>query len=255
LPVGDALIARFGGAALGPAPSIAGVSNTASYVGGAVAPGEAILIAGALIGPSTIQGAALDSTGKVSSLVAGTRFLFDGVAAPIVYVSSSYSSVIVPYEVAGKTSTQLVAVYNGVSSAPVAVAVKAALPGIFSSDASGSGTAAIINLADGSRNSPQNPAARGSSIAFYVTGEGQTVPPGVDGSVTASLIQPALSVLVGIGGITATNVPYLGEAPGEVAGVLQINVQIPMSAPTGNVPLVVSVGTAVSQSGITVSVK
>jgi uncharacterized protein (TIGR03437 family) len=254
LPVGDALIARFGGAALGPTPSIAGISNTASYVGGAAAPGEALLIAGTLIGPSTITGAELDATGKVSTLVAGTQFLFDGVAAPIVYVSSSYSSVIVPYEVAGKTTTQLVAVFNGVSSAPVAVAVKPALPGIFSSDASGSGTAAIINP-DGSRNSPQNPAARGTLIAFFVTGEGQTTPAGVDGSVTASLIQPVLPVLVSIGGITATSFQYLGEAPGEVAGVLQINVTIPTSAPTGNVPLVVSVGTAVSQSGITVSVK
>jgi uncharacterized protein (TIGR03437 family) len=92
-------------------------------------------------------------------------------------------------------------------------------------------------------------------IAFFVTGEGQTTPAGVDGSVTASLIQPVLPVLVSIGGITATSFQYLGEAPGEVAGVLQINVTIPTSAPTGNVPLVVSVGTAVSQSGITVSVK
>ena len=35
---------------------------------------------------------------------------------------------------------------------------------------------------------------------------------------------------------------FIGEAPGFVSGVLQINVQIPATARTGNLPIVVSVG-------------
>lgn len=254
-PLGDVIIARFGGAAVSaPVPSIAGFANAASYVGGSVAPGEAVYIAGSLIGPANLAGAELNSTGQVSSLVAGTQFLFDGVAAPIVYVSSTQSVVIVPYEVAGKTSAQLVAIFNNAMSAPVTVPVTPSLPGIFSAEASGSGPAVVINP-DGTLNSVGNPAARGSSIAFFVTGEGQTTPAGIDGSVTASIIQPVLPVSVSFGGVSTTAFQFLGEAPGEVAGVLQINVTIPSNAAAGVVPLTVTIGTATSGPGLTIALK
>jgi uncharacterized protein (TIGR03437 family) len=162
--------------------------------------------------------------------------------------------VIVPYEVAGKTSTQLVAVFNSAMSAPVTVPVAPSLPGIFSLESSGSGPAVVINP-DGSINSATNPAPRGSSVAFFVTGEGQTTPAGIDGSVTASLIQPVLSVSVSFGGVSSTNFQYLAEAPGEVAGVLQINVTIPSNAPAGVVPLTVTIGTATSGPGLTIALK
>jgi uncharacterized protein (TIGR03437 family) len=253
VPSGDALIARWS-SAVAPTPSIAGFSSAASYASGSAAPGEALFIAGTLIGPATLATAQLTPAGTVSTLVANTQFLFNGVPAPIVYVSSGQSTVIVPYEVAGKTSAQLVAVYNGVSSPAVAVPVVAAIPGVFTADASGRGPAAVINP-DGSTNSAGNPAARGSSVAFYVTGEGQTIPAGADGSVTSIIIPPALPVSVSIGGVTTTNFQFLGEAPGEVAGVLQINVTIPTTAPAGVVPLTVTVGSATSQSGVTIAIK
>ena len=253
VPSGDVIIARWGGAAL-PTPSIAGFSSAASYTSGSVAPGEALFIAGTLIGPPTLATAQLTPAGTVSTLVANTQFLFNGVPAPIVYVSSGQSTVIVPYEVAGKTSAQLVAVYNGVSSPAVTVPVVASIPGIFTADASGRGAAAVINP-DGSTNSAGNPAARGSSVAFYVTGEGQTIPPGADGSVTSDRHSAALPVSVSIGGVSTTNFQFLGEAPGEVAGVLQINVTIPTTAQAGVVPLTVTVGSATSQSGVTIAIK
>ena len=51
-------------------------------------PGKLFLIAGTLIGPATLARAQLTPAGAVSSMVANTQFLFDGVPAPIVYVSS-----------------------------------------------------------------------------------------------------------------------------------------------------------------------
>ena len=253
VPSGDAIVARWSNAAI-PTPSIAGFSSAASYASGSAAPGEALFIAGTLIGPATLATAQLTPGGAVSSMVANTQFLFNGVPAPIVYVSSSQSTVIVPYEVAGKTSAQLVAVYNGVSSPAVTVPVVAAIPGIFTADASGRGPASVINP-NGSTNSAGNPAARGSSVAFYVTGEGQTSPPGADGSVTTTVIPPFLPVSVSIGGVSTTNFQFLGEAPGVVAGVLQINVTIPTTAQAGVVPLTVTVGSATSQSGVTIAIK
>ncbi len=66
-PVGDAFIARFGGAIS--TVNITGISNAASYVSGAIAPGEAAYIAGANIGPATLTTAQLDSQGNISSSV------------------------------------------------------------------------------------------------------------------------------------------------------------------------------------------
>jgi len=252
--VGDAFLAKFGGSTS--AVSLAGISNAASYAGGAVAPGEAVLIAGSGIGPATLQGAALTASGSVATQVANTQFTFNGVPAPIVYVSQQYSSVIVPYEVAGMPSVQVVATVNGQSSPPMTENVVPALPGIFSANASGTGQGAIFNQ-DLTRNSAQNPAARGSTVVLFVTGEGQTIPPGVDGQVTAAAIAPALTpVTVQFGGVPATNYAFIGEAPGEVAGLLQINVTIPSPAPSGpSVPVTVNIGSYSTQNGITMAIQ
>ena len=48
---------------------------------------------------------------------------------------------------------------------------------------------------------------------------------------------------------------FAGAAPGFVAGVMQINVRIPLSARSGNLPVVVTIGGNSSQNGVTVSVK
>jgi uncharacterized protein (TIGR03437 family) len=78
----------------------------------------------------------------------------------------------------------------------------------------------------------------------------------VDGKPASALPPtPNLPVNVTIGGVTVNNLQYVGGAPGEVAGVLQINVQIPPGvAPGGAVPVVIRVGGAVSQAGVTIAV-
>ena len=85
-----------------------------------------------------------------------------------------------------------------------------------------------------------------------MTGEGQTNPGGVDGlvipAVASALKHPILPVSVTIGGIDAP-VLYSGSAPGLISGVMQVNVTIPLAAPVGTQPVVVTVGTAKSQSG------
>jgi uncharacterized protein (TIGR03437 family) len=60
--------------------------------------------------------------------------------------------------------------------------------------------------------------------------------------------------MVQIGGQPAS-VAFYGEAPGLISGVMQLNVQIPANAPSGNVPIFVSVGGTSTQSGVTVSVQ
>ncbi len=48
---------------------------------------------------------------------------------------------------------------------------------------------------------------------------------------------------------------YAGEAPSMVAGVMQLNVQIPTGAPSGALSIQVSIGGNMSQNGITVAVQ
>lgn len=164
-----------------PAFTAAGVGSAANYATGIISPGEIIVIFGSNIGPSALTGAALNSAGLVSTQIANTQLLSDGVAAPIVYVSANQSSVIVPYSVSG-TITHMVVTYNGQSSAPVTLRVASSAPGLFTADASGKGPGAFSN-ADGRPNSAANPAAKGSIITLYATGEGQTLPPSVDGKL------------------------------------------------------------------------
>jgi uncharacterized protein (TIGR03437 family) len=68
------------------------------------------------------------------------------------------------------------------------------------------------------------------------------------------LPQPLLPVAVTIGGVPAV-VEYAGGAPGLVAGVLQVNVRIPDGVPSGDLPVVLKIGDALSQEDVTVAVQ
>jgi uncharacterized protein (TIGR03437 family) len=106
-----------------------------------------------------------------------------------------------------------------------------------------------------------NPAAKGSIVLLFGTGEGQTNPAGVDGSVANNLPLPApvAPVTVLIGGPPGIGVPaqvlYAGAAPGDVAGVLQMDIVIPPNAPSGLVPLSFSVGGTSSYNMTTIAIQ
>jgi uncharacterized protein (TIGR03437 family) len=231
-----------------PKPVIVAVKNAANYFSGNLSPGENILIGGAGLGPVTLTLGAIVNN-SYTTIIANTRVLFDNVPAPIIYVSDSLTSVMVPYGVAGRTSTSIVVEYFGVQSAPAIYNLAPASPGIYTLNSSGSGPAAILNQ-NGSVNGPNAPEKRGNVIAVYMTGEGATTPAGIDGAiippVASALKKPLLTVTATIGGIAA-DVQYAGSAPGLVSGVMQVNLLIPANAPVGaNVPIVVNVGTASS---------
>jgi uncharacterized protein (TIGR03437 family) len=199
----------------------------------------------------------LDQNGKVSTSLDGVTVLFGGFSSPEIYVSANQINAVVPYELTGATtSIQVVAAGKASNAFPLTVA--AAAPAFFTSNGSGTGPAAVLNQ-DYSYNGPKNPAAKGSYVVLYLTGEGLTAPAGATGEVTTIAAsgpftpQPVLPVTVLIGNQIAY-AAFIGEAPGDVSGVLQINVQIPANAPSGDLPLSVSVGTYTTQSGVTISV-
>jgi uncharacterized protein (TIGR03437 family) len=134
------------------------------------------------------------------------------------------------------------------------MAVSESAPGLFTLDSSGAGPGAVLNQ-DGSLNTPENPAERGSIVVLYGTGEGQTEPAGQDGSIAGEVPpRPRGPVAVRIGGREA-DVIYAGGAPGLVAGVIQVNARVPEDAETGEVPVILRVGGADSQPGVTLAVR
>jgi uncharacterized protein (TIGR03437 family) len=212
---------------------VTAVTNAASNLTGPIAPGELVVLYGS-------------GLGGVQSV------LFNGLSGPLLYATGSQLGAVVPYGVTIGTA-QVVVQGAGTSSAPVSVAVAATAPGVFTADGSGRGQAAALNQ-DGTPNSPSAPAAAGSTISLFATGEGQTSPPGVDGKPAGAVLPtPVASVSVTIGG-QAANVTYAGGAPGVIAGVMQVNAVVP-NVVSGNAAVVVTIGGVASQSGVTMAVK
>jgi len=105
-------------------------------------------------------------------------------------------------------------------------------------------------------NASGNAAARGSVIAIFLTGGGVTTPASADGSVTAAP-PPVLAQVptVTIGGVNAV-VKFAGGAPDAVAGLTQINVEVPAALSPGIAfPVVIKIGNNTSTQSATVSVK
>jgi uncharacterized protein (TIGR03437 family) len=192
------------------------------------------------------------NNGVVTNSLAGTQVLFDGVAAPMVFTLNGQVSAVVPYGVAGNTSTKVQVQYQNAMSNTVTKPVQAATPAIFSLDSTGMGPGAIRNE-DTSVNSTGNPAARGSVIALYCTGGGVTTPATTTDGLVIGVpapkltAQPPAAVKVTIGGVDAV--------PGTIAGFTQINVKVPEVTPGLALPVVVKIGDFTSGGSVTVAVK
>ena len=236
------------------AGGIAHGASTQSVAQSGVSPGLILVIYGANMGPGTLVESAADGSGVFPNTLAGTRVWFDNIPAPLLYTSAGQVSVVAPYAIAGRQSTQVQVEYQRVRSGTVSLPVTPSAPGLFTVDKSGLRQGAILNQ-DSSYNSADNPAARGDIVMLYGSGEGLTTPPAVDGRIVG-LPPPALrlSASATVGGLAA-EVVYAGPAPGLIAGMLQMNVRIPNNAPTGDVPVAVRIGGAVSRDGVTVALK
>jgi uncharacterized protein (TIGR03437 family) len=244
-----------------PLPTINSVVNAASFIKGAISPGEIVTLFGTAMGPAAAAYATIDpSTGKLATTIGGVQVLFNGIPAPMIYASATQISAIVPYEMAPISSPSVWIKYVGQTSNAYQLTSATTMPGLFAQNASGSGPGAILNQ-DYSLNGPGNAAAKGSIVMVFMTGEGQTNPPSITGAITtpnlpAPQVTPAPLLPIGVlvNGQPALYT-YAGEAPGLAAGLLQLNVQIPSNAQSGNLSITVSIGSNISQNGMTVSVR
>jgi len=240
-----------------PELSDGGVVNGASGIAGPVAPGEIIALHGEGLGPVQPVDMKLSDDGTtVLNALADVQVLFDGTPAPLLSVSSEEVRAVVPYGIAGQTTTQVTLLNQGVVSNALTLNVAASNPAIFTVAPSGTGQIDARNTVDGSANNAANAVARNAVVTFFVTGAGQTNPAGSDGQLnTAPAPTPVLPVIIQIGGQPAALVSATGS-PGEVAGKVRIDARVAQQVTPGNaVPVVVRVGGSPSQAGTTIAVK
>lgn len=228
--------------------AIAAVINAASGVENPLAPGEFITIYGENLGP--VQFVAGFGKG-----LGGTRVFVNGVECFLTFTSATQVNAVLTAQLPTAGAANVVVEYGGVRSAPKALALAPASPGIFTQEF-GPGQAWVVNQ-DGSFNSAANPAARGSFVAFFATGQGVTDPALADGEQPVPPVFPApvLEVTVTIGGqpVSRENIAFAGLIFG---GVLQLNLKIPDNAPAGAAQqLILSIGGAPSRQGVTMAVQ
>jgi uncharacterized protein (TIGR03437 family) len=223
------LVARATSAA---APSIAAVANAASFTQ-KFAPGELVSVFGADLSPLTQTAASL----PLPLAISGVAVTVNGVAAPVWYVSPNQLNIQIPYEIAASSSATLVVNNNGqVASTPLTI--DSAAPGLFTD----------------SQNSlvPAATAARGQTITLYLTGAGAVTPQIISGaapSASVGLLQlptPQQTTTVTVGGIAAP-ASFIG-IPAGMAGIVQINFQIPTTVGTGSQAVIVTVGDVASKA-------
>ena len=235
-------------------PQLTAMINSASGVSGAISPGEIVSLFGSSMGPAA--GVGFDPTNPLS--LGQVQVMFGNLPGALTYVSANQINAVVPYGVAGAT-TSVTVQYEGQTSNSMPATVQATTPAIFSADMSGHGPGAILN-SDYTLNSGTAPAAAGSVVMIYGTGGGVTNPPSADGSLAPSAepfarLAALSSVTVTIGGVPA-QVVYAGGSPGLVSGLTQVNAVVPAGVTSGTpVPVVLAVGGVSSQSGTTMVVK
>jgi uncharacterized protein (TIGR03437 family) len=211
------------------------VVNGASFAPGPVAPGSIVSVFGANMASSTAQASGLPlpiSLGDVSVSI-------NGIAAPLFYASPSQLNVQVPYEVPPPlepANLALLVAIGGVSYSGLSLRVQPTAPAIFQAGS----RAAAVNQ-DLTLNGQKSPAAAGSVISVFLTGQGPVAPAVATGrgapASPLSLVTAPFSAT--IGGKNA-DLLFLGLAPG-FAGLAQANIRVP-ALPAGDHPLIVTIG-------------
>jgi uncharacterized protein (TIGR03437 family) len=209
-----------------PSTTTAAIVNAASSLP-AIAPGSLLSIYGSNLAFSNAAAQAM----PLPLTLNGTSVSIDGIAAPLLFVSTSQINVQVPFEVQPGAATLTVQT-GTLKSIPITFQVQPVAPGVL---------AAIQTWPDGSLNSQQAPARAGQYVTLYVTGQGSVDPPVATGTGSPSgpFAAPLAAVTAQVGGQDA-QIAFAGMAPG-LAGWLQVNLVLP-PAGAGQQNLTVTIG-------------
>jgi uncharacterized protein (TIGR03437 family) len=227
-------------------------AETACVVDGAnllarpvIAPGELLaLFADSGLGAHQPLATSPDG-GRYPSLAGGTQVLFDGIPAPLLYTAPDQTNAVAPYEIAGRTSTVITVIQDGVTVHQRVMPVASRAPAfLMPLDKGGNQCtingdttiglpvmAGVIVNPDGTQNSCDRPAHLGDIVEFYLTGLGAapTAPP--DG-VTYGDPAPPFTLPLKLQ-INQTDAPIesITGVPGWVSGLWKLRARIPAVIP------------------------
>lgn len=220
-----------------------GVANAASLqpVTASIAPGELLI----LVGTGLSSGVTVTQGGQVfPTTLSNVTVSINNIPCPIYYVTPTQLAVAVPFAVASNQTglANIQVTNNKVSSNVVQVYLTDAAPGSFSQGADGIGYAAANHAATGQLITPGNPAQPSEYISLYLTGLGTVTPTITDGAVGPSgplswsdvygAGNLAVNFFDTVSGDSETGaISFAGLAP-TLAGLYQINVQVPASGLT-----------------------
>jgi uncharacterized protein (TIGR03437 family) len=219
--------------ALAQAPSVepGGVVDAASFKSPAV-PGSLVSIFGSNLAAAPVPANVI----PLPPTLGGVSVTFNGIAAPLLYVSPQQINAQLPWNVPTSGAVSVVVTNGMVASPPQAVQVAAFAPGLFTIG----GYAVAVNP-DGSLAAAvgavagfaSHPATPGDSLVLWGSGFGAVTPPATNGSNSLDTLRNVVTPpTVTIGGVAAT-VTFAGLSP-QFVGVYQINVTMPATQPAAS---------------------
>ena len=217
-----------------------GVVDAASFTA-PVVPGSLVSIFG-----TNLASGNMSASGIPLPLTLGSVSVsFNGIAAPLLFVSPLQINAQLPWEVSATGAVSVVVNNGAAASAPQTVQVGAFSPGLFAVG----GYAVAINP-DGSLAAPtgaipgypSHPAAPGDPLLLLGSGFGPVNPVGITGNNSMDATRYAVATpSVTIGGVAAP-VTFAGLSP-QFVGVYQINVTMPSTQlPANAAPLQIQTG-------------
>lgn len=243
----------FGRLQAAPIVSATNVVNAASFQP-AIAPNTWVTITGGnLAGTTRIWDGDDFVSGALPADIDSVSVTLNGTYAYVEYVSPNHLNVLLPVGLAsGQAQLQT---YNfGLASAAVTVQVQDVAPAFFlQSD----GVHIAATHANGSPVGPVDaatgatPASPGETIVAYGTGFGVTNPAAPEGKLITTALPLATDPAITIGG-SAAQVAFAGLT---YAGLFQINVTVPVSTASGDVPVVALVGSTASPGTAVIAVQ
>jgi uncharacterized protein (TIGR03437 family) len=204
--------------------------NLNPVVGGPLAPGTISQVYGGGLAATTVSPGVL----PLPTTFNGTFMLIGGFSAPLYYLSNGQLDVQIPSELAPNQQYATIVSANGALTLPDQIDVVPAVPGVV---ASSDGQIVAQHGLDYSLVNTGHPAKPGEYLIIYLAGMGATNP-GVASGAVSPLAPATLQPTVTVDGQTAA-VIYAGLTPGSV-GLYQINFQVPASAQTGDLNVVVT---------------
>jgi uncharacterized protein (TIGR03437 family) len=238
-----------------PVVDFQGVQDNATFVpGDAVAPGDIAVVKGQQLSTRSFVQAWAP---PIPTQLSDTQVLFNGQPLPLYYTLYGQIACQIPSDAPIGTSLVQVKRQDGQVSNQVSVDIAARAPRILVGPA-GYG---VITNQDGSRPMPNgswpgvptHPAKTGDTLTLWAIGLGATNPyvatgqPAPSSEPLARLTSaPVVAFGGGIGGVTAAPL-FAGLSP-TYAGLYQVNVTIPDSAPRGNVYVSLAFGNSTSNS-------